>query len=36
MKWTRENFKKEFGEDPIDMFGEDWENYIKEFIKEYD
>lgn len=32
--YTRESFKKEFGEDPVDLFGEDWENYIEEYIEE--
>ena len=32
---TREQFKKLVGEDPEDMFGSDWENYIEEFMKEF-
>ena len=31
---TRQQFIKQFGEDPVDMFGEDWKNYIDDFIEE--
>ena len=31
MTWTKEKFIKEFGEDPEDMFGADWENYVEEY-----
>lgn len=30
----RKKFKKMFGEDPEDMFGPDWENYIDDFLSE--
>ena len=29
---TRQQFIKQFGEDPVDMFGEDWKNYIDDLI----
>jgi hypothetical protein len=28
MTWTRSKFIKEFGEDPVDIFGQDWKNYM--------
>lgn len=29
---TKEEFIKRFGEDPIDVLGEDWEDYVEEYI----
>lgn len=34
MKWTRKEFIKMFGEDPVDFFGPDWKNYIQEYDKD--
>lgn len=31
---TKEQFIKRFGEDPVDVIGEDWENYIEEYLEE--
>jgi len=31
MRWTKKRFKKEFGEDPEDLFGPDWENYLEAY-----
>lgn len=31
---TKEEFIKRFGEDPIDVLGEDWENNIEEYLEE--
>ena len=30
---TKEQFVKRFGEDPIDVLGNDWENYIEEYLE---
>ena len=34
MKWTKKKFIEEFNEDPEDLFGSDWENYIEEYVEE--
>jgi hypothetical protein len=31
---TKEEFIKRFGEDPVDVLGNDWENYIEEYLEE--
>ena len=31
---TKEQFIKRFGEDPVDVLGNDWENYIEEYLEE--
>ena len=31
MKWTKKKFIKEFGEDPEDLWGPDWANYLEEW-----
>lgn len=35
MNWTKEKFIAQFGEDPEDLFGPDWEDYIAD-IEEYE
>lgn len=30
---TKEEFIERFGEDPVDVIGEDWEDYLEEYIK---
>ena len=30
----REKFKKLTGEDPVDVLGEDWENYIDDYLED--
>ena len=34
-KWTRKKFKDTFGEDPVDMFGDDWENCVEDYVEEH-
>jgi hypothetical protein len=29
---TKEQFIKRFGEDPVDVLGNDWENYVEEYL----
>ena len=31
---TKQQFIKQFGEDPVDVLGEDWENYLDDFLCE--
>jgi len=31
---TKEQFIKRFGEDPVDVLGNDWEDYIEEYLEE--
>jgi hypothetical protein len=31
---TKEQFIKRFGEDPVDVLGNDWENYVEEYLEE--
>ena len=31
---TKEEFIKRFGEDPVDVLGNDWENYVEEYLEE--
>jgi len=31
---TKEQFIKRFGEDPVDVLGPDWENYVEEYLEE--
>jgi len=31
---TKEQFIKRFGEDPVDVLGDDWENFIEEYLEE--
>ena len=31
---TKEQFIKRFSEDPVDVLGNDWENYIEEYLEE--
>ena len=31
---TKDEFKKLIGEDPEDLLGPDWENYIEEFMED--
>lgn len=30
---TKEEFIKRFGEDPVDVLGEDWEDQIEEYLE---
>lgn len=31
MIWTRKKFMDTFGEDPVDILGNDWRNHIDEY-----
>mgnify|MGYP001561335269 CR=1 FL=1 len=31
---TKEQFIEQFGEDPVDVLGQDWENYIEDYLQE--
>lgn len=31
---TKEQFIKRFGEDPVDVLGEDWEEYLEDYLQE--
>lgn len=31
---TKEQFVKRFGEDPVDVLGEDWEEYLEDYLQE--
>lgn len=31
---TRRDFIEQFGQDPVDLFGPDWRNYVQYFIEE--
>ena len=33
---TKQQFIKQFGEDPVDVLGEDWENYVEEYLEDYE
>jgi len=30
----KQKFIKRFGEDPVDVLGPDWENYLEEYLEE--
>ena len=32
----KQKFIKRFGEDPVDVLGPDWENYLDEYLEEVD